>query len=104
MAAATIMTLVYGALALVGGIIGFVQAGSKLSLISGSITGLLLILAGLGTLQGWPGALVGAIAVTLMLLMVFVGRLTKTRKVMPAGLMVMVGVATLVIQLKALRP
>ncbi|MBE9038201.1 TMEM14 family protein [aff. Roholtiella sp. LEGE 12411] len=44
-----IATLYYGILALVGGIIGYVQANSQVSLLSGSISGLLL--KGLGLLR-----------------------------------------------------
>lgn len=44
---ATIITFTYGILSIVGGIIGYKQAGSKISLISGAISGLLLIIAGI---------------------------------------------------------
>ncbi|NER82190.1 MAG: hypothetical protein F6K42_22040 [Leptolyngbya sp. SIO1D8] len=102
MSAATIMTLVYGVLSIVGGIIGFVQAGSKMSLISGAITGVLLLVAGVGLAQAQAWALGLAIAIAALLVIVFVGRLVKTRKFMPAGLMIIVGVATLATLLKAL--
>lgn len=103
MSAATIMTFIYGALSIVGGIIGFKQAGSKVSLISGAITGVLLVLAALGLMQAQGWGLVLAIAVSALLVVVFVGRLVKTRKFMPAGLMVIVGVATLATLLTTLR-
>jgi uncharacterized membrane protein (UPF0136 family) len=96
MSAATIMTLLYGALAIVGGIIGFKQANSTASLISGLGTGIGLLIAGGGLLQGQPWGLWLAIALTLLLVIVFIGRLVKTRKFMPAGLMVVVGVVTLI--------
>ena len=54
-----ITAIAYGVLALIGGIIGYVQAQSKASLISGSISGLLLIVAGVTQLQGqWLGLMV----------------------------------------------
>ncbi|WP_008313506.1 TMEM14 family protein [Leptolyngbya sp. PCC 6406] len=81
----------YGALALVGGIIGFLQVRSKVSLISGLVSGILLAISGLGIVKGQPWGLGLAIAVTILLLIVFVVRLIKTRKVMPAGLMVAAG-------------
>lgn len=102
MSAATVMTFIYGALSLVGGIIGFVQAGSKMSLISGVVTGVLLLIAGVGLIQAQGWALGIAIAVSVLLVIVFIGRLVKTRKFMPAGLMVTAGVATLVALLTAL--
>ncbi|MEM9119577.1 MAG: TMEM14 family protein [Cyanobacteria bacterium P01_F01_bin.56] len=96
MSPAIVMTFIYAVLSVVGGIIGYQKAGSKPSLIAGIITGILLLVAGVGLLQmaAWASWL--AIAVALLLVIVFIGRLLKTRKFMPAGLMVIVGVATLI--------
>ncbi|MDB9528594.1 TMEM14 family protein [Oscillatoria sp. CS-180] len=94
MSPATLMTFIYGVLSIVGGIIGYVQAGSKPSLISGIITGILLLIAGVGLLQAQVWGFWLAIAVTLLLVIVFIFRLIKTRKFFPAGLMVAVGIGT----------
>jgi uncharacterized membrane protein (UPF0136 family) len=102
MSPATIMTFIYGVLAIVGGIIGYQQAGSKPSLISGLITGLALLIAGVGLLQAQMWGLGLAIAVTLLLVIVFIYRLIKTGKFMPAGLMVAVGIGTLIAQWTAI--
>jgi uncharacterized membrane protein (UPF0136 family) len=102
MSPATIMTFIYGVLAIVGGIIGYQQAGSKPSLISGLITGLALLIAGVGLLQAQMWGLGLAIAVTLLLVLVFIYRLIKTGKFMPAGLMVAVGIGTLIAQWTAI--
>jgi uncharacterized membrane protein (UPF0136 family) len=102
MSAPAIAAFAYGVLALVGGVIGFVQARSKMSLISGAITGVLLLIGGIGIVQAQSWGLGLAIAVTALLIVVFVGRLIKTRKAMPAGLMVVAGVAALATLLKAL--
>lgn len=85
----------YGVLALIGGIIGYVQAQSKASLISGSISGLLLIIAGVMQLQGQGLGLILATVITFVLVIVFAIRLTKTRKFMPAGLMSLLGLVWL---------
>ena len=96
MTIATFMTFIYAVLSIVGGIIGYKQAGSTQSMISGIISGVLLIVGGLALMQGqlWGAWL--AIAVTLLLVIVFIFRLVKTRRFMPAGLMTIVGVITLV--------
>lgn len=90
-----ITAIAYGVLAIVGGIIGYVQAQSKASLISGSVSGLLLILAGVMQLQGQQAGLILATVVTAVLVIVFAIRLIKTRKFMPAGLMSLLGVVSL---------
>lgn len=97
-----IAAIAYGILAIVGGIIGYVQAQSKASLISGTISGLLLILGGVMQLQGQAWGLILATVVTAVLVIVFTVRLTKTRKFMPAGLMTILGVAALVVMVKQL--
>lgn len=95
-----VAAIAYGILAIVGGIIGYVQAKSKASLISGSISGSLLVFAGVMQLQRQSWAQFLAIAVTLVLVIVFTTRLAKTRKFMPAGLMTALGVAALIVMLK----
>jgi uncharacterized membrane protein (UPF0136 family) len=95
-----VAAIAYGILAIVGGIIGYVQAKSKASLISGVISGLLLVTAGVMQLQGQGLGLILAIVVTIALVIVFAIRLAKTRKFMPAGLMTALGVAALVVMLK----
>jgi uncharacterized membrane protein (UPF0136 family) len=87
----------YGILTIVGGIIGYMQANSKVSLISGIICGLLLVIAGFFQLQGQAWSTILANVVTGILVVVFAVRLAKTRKFMPAGLMVLLGMVTLVV-------
>ncbi|MBD2436077.1 TMEM14 family protein [Nostoc sp. FACHB-110] len=97
-----IAALAYGILAIVGGIIGYVQARSQVSLISGIVSGLLLILAAYFQLQGQSWGLILAAVVTGVLVVVFAGRLAKTRKLMPAGLMTGLGVLALVVMVHQL--
>ncbi|MBN4001421.1 TMEM14 family protein [Nostoc sp. LPT] len=96
----------YGILAIAGGIIGYIQAKSRVSLLSGSISGLLLILAAYFQLQGQTWGAISAVLVTVVLVVVFAFRLVKTRKFMPAGLMTILGLlalAVMVNQIVALR-
>lgn len=102
MSPAAVMTFIYAALSIVGGILGYQKAGSKPSLISGVITGILLLIAGVGLVQAQLWGLWLAIAVTLLLVIVFIYRLLKTRRFMPAGLMVAVGIGTLIAQFQAI--
>ncbi|MEH1864782.1 MAG: TMEM14 family protein [Nostoc sp.] len=101
-----IAAFAYGILAIAGGIIGYIQARSKVSLVSGSISGLLLILAAYFQLQGQTWGSILAVLVTAVLVVVFAVRLAKTRKFMPAGLMTilgMVALAVMVNQIVALK-
>lgn len=92
----------YGILAIIGGIIGYSQAQSKVSLISGIVSGLLLILGGVMQLQGQAWGLILATVVTAVLVIVFAIRLFKTRKFMPAGLMTLLGLITLAVMIQQL--
>ncbi|PSP19052.1 MAG: hypothetical protein BRC58_02000 [Cyanobacteria bacterium QS_8_64_29] len=91
----TFAAIAYGLVALVGGIIGYLQARSQQSLISGTVSGILLLVAGIANAldQEWGTPL--ATVVTAVLIVVFVLRFQKTRKFMPAGLMVILGVLAL---------
>lgn len=93
---AFLFTLIYGILSIVGGIIGYKQAGSKVSLISGIVTGVLLLIGAAMMRSGNAAGQGLAIAVSLLLVIVFIVRLVKTRKFMPAGLMVAAGILTLI--------
>lgn len=90
-----IAAIAYGLLALVGGVIGYRQAGSRASLISGGISGALLILSGILQAAGVPWAKGLAAFITGALVVVFIVRLVKTRKPMPALLMILAGLASL---------
>ena len=91
-----IAAIAYGLLAIVGGVMGYRKAGSKVSLFSGVISGVLLLLGGLLYAQGNQGGRILATIVTVLLIIVFIIRLTKTRKFMPAGLMTAGGVVALI--------
>ncbi|NEQ48926.1 MAG: hypothetical protein F6K11_02175 [Leptolyngbya sp. SIO3F4] len=96
MSLALIISLIYGILAMVGGVVGYLKARSLPSLISGIVSGLLLLIGSLRAAQGIASGLWVVKIVTLLLVVVFIIRLVKTKKFMPAGLMVIGGVITLI--------
>jgi uncharacterized membrane protein (UPF0136 family) len=99
LSSSVIATFIYGILTLIGGIVGYLKAKSRPSLISGLISGLLLIGAAILQFQGILWAKWLAIAVTALLIAVFLFRWRKTQKIIPAGVMVIVGVACLIVML-----
>jgi len=90
-----IAAIAYGLLTLVSGVIGYRQAGSQASLVSGGISGALLILSGILQAAGVPWVKGFAAFITGALVVVFIVRLIKTRKPMPALLMIVAGLASL---------
>ena len=90
-----ITAIVYGVITLVGGIIGYNKANSKASLISGGVSGVLLIAAGILQIVGQDWGLVLATLIAGVLVIVFIARLVKTKKFMPAGMMILSGLTAL---------
>jgi uncharacterized membrane protein (UPF0136 family) len=89
---------IYIVLLLAGGLVGFVKAKSKVSLILSSVFAALLVLT---TLRGvFQPAFANNLAnvILAVLLVVFAIRLAKTKKFMPAGLMLVVTVAALALR------
>ncbi len=93
---------VFGVLTIAGGVMGFVKAKSKPSLIAGAIAGALLVLA--GYLQGTTGrlGLFLGLAVSAALAGRFVSAYRKSKKVMPAGLMAVLGIIGAALAIAAL--
>ena len=81
---------IYILLLLVGGLIGFLKAGSKVSLITSAVSAAALIVTNIpGLLE--PGLARGAADVIMAaLLVVFAIRLGKTKKFIPSGLMLVI--------------
>lgn len=89
------VAIAYGVLAAVGGVVGYRKVKSKMSLISGLVSGILLIVSGAIAQSGIMLGYWSAIVVTSLLLVVFSMRLIKTKKFMPAGVMLIAGIVTL---------
>lgn len=72
---------------LLGGLMGFMKAKSKASLISGVISAILLGAAFAAGLNGKPSeGIIASFVIYSLLDVVFAMRLKKTKKFMPAGL------------------
>jgi uncharacterized membrane protein (UPF0136 family) len=81
---------IYIILLLVGGLIGFLKAGSKVSLITSAVSAAALILTAIPGLFGPRLASGLADVIMAALLVVFAIRLGKTKKFMPSGLMLLI--------------
>lgn len=93
---AVLATIAYGLLSGLGGIWGYLKSKSKPSLISGCISGVLLLVSAVMQMQGYSFGLLISRVITALLLLVFAIRLVKTQKFMPAGIMLSAGVITLI--------
>jgi len=85
---------IYIVLLLVGGLIGFFKAGSKVSLIMSAVFAAALVLCAVNVIFQ-PNV---ADLLMAALIVVFAMRLAKTRKFMPAGLMLLVTIAAIALR------
>ena len=93
---------IFGALTIAGGVMGFVKAGSKASLIAGGVSGVLLLLAGwLVRDKVYVGLGLGLV-VSIALAGRFVPGFLETKKMMPAGMMAILSVIGIVLTAVAL--
>ena len=93
----TVVTVgLFGLFSLVGGLIGYIKAGSMASLIAGSLSGLILLVSAYGISKGNQFMAYIALVVTLLLGGRFFMTLMKSFKLMPDLLMVVFSLVTLV--------
>jgi uncharacterized membrane protein (UPF0136 family) len=85
---------IYLVLLLAGGVVGFVKAKSRISLISSLVFGALIAAAALG----WLGFAYAGDVILTVLVIVFAQRFGKTRKFVPAGMMVVLTIAALLVR------
>ena len=84
--------IIFGLLTIAGGAMGYVKAGSTISLIAGLISGVLLLLAAfLLPAQAMAGLALGGL-VSLLLIGYFLPAFLRTGKVMPAGMMAILSI------------
>ncbi len=84
---AKIYFIIFGVLTILGGVIGYLRAGSMASIIAGSISGILILVAALLL----PGNVVAGLALAGVISLLLAGRFLpafiRTGDFMPAGMM-----------------
>jgi uncharacterized membrane protein (UPF0136 family) len=98
---AKIYFLVFGVLTIAGGIIGYVKAGSVVSVVAGAITGILLLVAGWILPQHREIGLILGLFTSAVLAGQFIPRAFRTRRLVPAGVMSVLSVIGIVIAVAA---
>src|SRR5205823_12983229 len=101
MGPAKIYFIVFGILTIAGGVVGYVKAGSLPSIIAGSITGVLLLVAAFLLPEHHAVGLATAFIVSLLLAAQFVPKFVRTGRVMPAGMMSLLSVIGIIVAIVA---
>jgi len=97
---AKIILAVYGVLMLGGGFMGYVKAGSKMSLIMGVVSAI-VIFVGLYLSKANKQMGYGLIsAMSALLVATFIVRLVKTGSFMPSGMLVILSIIAVVVSVK----
>ena len=91
---------IYGILLILGGLIGYVKAKSVPSAVAGCVCGFLALLIGYN--YTWHYAPYAALLLSLVLLVMMGRRFFNSRKVMPAGLIVILSLIVAVVQVYVL--
>ena len=88
LALTTYYYFIFGTLTILGGVMGFVKAKSKASLIAGGVSGALILAAAWMVMSGRvQNGLILGLVVSSLLELRFFPAFVKTKKIMPAGMM-----------------
>jgi uncharacterized membrane protein (UPF0136 family) len=101
MEAAKIYFIVFGVLTILGGIVGYVKAGSVASIIAGSISGVLLLVGAFVMPEHRVVGLATALIVSLLLAAYFIRKYLSTGAVMPAGMMSVLSIIGIIVVIVA---
>ena len=99
MSALQIIFCVYGLLLIAGGYFGYAKAKSKMSLVAGAVSGVLIFI---GVFLGGTAGFVIFITVSAALTVVFLKRLLKTKKFMPSGMLMILSLGALILSLSGM--
>ncbi len=96
---AQVVLAIYGILLIVGGIVGKIKSGSSASLFAGAISGIVALVGFWQSLSDPAAGFLTGGLVGLLLTGIFMSRFVRTRKFMPAGLVLLlsllVGILTI---------
>ncbi len=95
---ASLVLWIYIVLLFVGGLMGFLKAGSKISLLTSACFAAILILCNVDLIFKKDIADTLAMVVLVFLLVFFTFRLSKSKKFMPNGMMAVMTLAALVLR------
>jgi len=96
--------LVFAVLTILGGIMGYVKAKSVISIVSGTISGVILIVASLLLPVHPISSGVTGLCVSVLLAGKFVPDFVHKKAFVPGGLMAILSVASIIISILALLP
>ena len=98
---AKIYFIIFGVLTILGGVIGYLRAGSMASIIAGSISGILILVAALLL----PGNVVAGLALAGVISLLLAGRFLpafiRTGEFMPAGMMSLLSIIGIIMAVLA---
>jgi uncharacterized membrane protein (UPF0136 family) len=92
-----LLLYIYGVLLIIGGIMGYVKAKSVPSVVAGVVCGLIALF--LGANYTWHLAPYAALILALVLIFLMGRRYVRTRKAMPALLIVVLSVIVAIVQI-----
>jgi uncharacterized membrane protein (UPF0136 family) len=98
---AKIYFIVFGLFTIVGGLMGYIKAGSTASLVAGSVSGILLLVAAFLLPNYLVAGLALAAVVSIALAGRFVPAFLNTGKVMPAGIISVLSVIGVIMAIVA---
>src|SRR3954463_13516047 len=98
---AKIYFIIFGLLTIVGGVIGYVKAGSTASIIAGGISGVALLAAAFLLPGNVALGLIIAGVVSVLLAGRFIPNFMQTGKIMPAGLMALLSAIGVIVAIVA---
>ena len=98
---AKIYFIIFGLLTIVGGVIGYVKAGSTASIVAGGISGIALLAAAFLLPNNVALGLVIAGVISIALALKFIPAFMSTGKVMPAGMMSILSVIGVIVAIVA---